>query len=144
MNHHKLENISSLINHYPDKFTPSSPLSYYKEKPDSEVLLEMPSTPLQELQNIRNYIQYLMDESDYDYGDHDFDDPLSEHNWLSQTRGKFMKYAIYNLSDSTESKLISNQKQKLASSKKVSKGKKLPILHSRMKGILMASAEVYT
>ena len=84
-----------------------------------------------------------MDESDYDYDDDDFDDPLSEHNWLSETRGKFMKYVIYNLSDSTESKPISNQKNWLVSTK-VSKGKKLPILHSRMKGILMASAEVYT
>ena len=45
--HHKLENFSSLFNHTPDKF---SPLSYYKEKADSEVLLEMPSTLLQELQ----------------------------------------------------------------------------------------------
>ena len=78
----------------------------------------MPSTPLQELQNIRKYIQHLMDESDYDYDDDDFDDPVSQHNWLSQTRGKFMKYVIYNLSDSTESKPISNQKQKLASFKK--------------------------
>ena len=78
----------------------------------------MPFTPLQELQNIRKYIQHLMDESDYDYDDDDFDDPLSEHNWLSQTRGKFMKYAIYNLSDSTESRPISNQKQILASLKK--------------------------
>ena len=104
----------------------------------------MPSTPLQELQNIRKYIQHLMNESDYDDDDDDFDDPLSEHNWLSQTRGKFMKYVIYYLSDSTESKPIFNQKQNLLVSTKVSKGKKLPILHSRMKGILMASAEVYT
>ena len=44
----------------------------------------MPSTPLQELQNIRKYIQHLMDESDYDPDDPDFDHPLSEHNWLSQ------------------------------------------------------------
>ena len=37
--YHKLENFSSLFNHSPDKFTLSSPLSYYKEKADSEVLL---------------------------------------------------------------------------------------------------------
>ena len=116
--HHKLDDFSSLFNHSPDKFTPSSPLSYDKEKADSEVLLEMPSTPLQELQNIRKYIQHLMDAFDYDYDYDDFDDPLSEHNWLSQTRGKFMKYVIYILSDSTESRPISNQKQKLASFKK--------------------------
>ena len=117
--HHKLDDFSSLFNHSPDKYTPSSPLSYYKEKADSEVLLEMPSTPLLELQNISKYIQHLMDKSDYDDDDDDFDDPLSERNWLSQTRGKFMKYVIYsyNLSDTTESRPISNQKQKLASFK---------------------------
>ena len=116
--HHKLENFSSLFNHSPDIFTPSSPLSYYKEKANSEILLEMPSTPLQELQNIRKYIQHLMDESDYDCDDDDFDDPLSEHNWFSQTSGKFMKYVIYNLSDSTESRPLSNQNQKLVNFKK--------------------------
>ena len=116
--HHKLENFSSLFNHSPDKFTPSSPLSDYKEKADSEILLEMPSTPLQELQHIRKLIQHLMDESDYEYDDGDFDDPLSEHNWLYQTGGKFMKHVIYNLSDSKESKPISNPKQKFASFKK--------------------------
>ena len=120
--HHKLDDFSSLFNHSTDKFTPSSPLSYYKEKADSEVLFEMPSTPLQELQNISEHIKHFMDESDYDYDDDDFDDPLSEHNWLSQRRGKFMKYVIYFLSDSTESRPISNQKQKLVVSRKVSKG----------------------
>ena len=73
----------------------------------------MPSTPLLELQNIRKYIQHLMDESDYDNDDDEFDDPLSEHNWLSQPRGKFMKYVFYNLSDSTEPRPISNKKQKI-------------------------------
>ena len=41
--HHKLENFSSLFNHSPDKFTPSSPLSYYKEKTDSEVCIYTPT-----------------------------------------------------------------------------------------------------
>ena len=36
-----------------------------------------------------------MNESDYDPDDPDFDHALSEHNWLSQTRGRFMKYIIY-------------------------------------------------
>ena len=54
-----------------------------------------------------------MNESDYDPDDPDFDHPLSEHNWLSQTRGRLMKYVIYTLSDGIESRPISNQKQKL-------------------------------
>ena len=56
-----------------------------------------------------------MNESDYDPDDPDFDHPLSEHNWLSQTRGKFMKYVIYTLSDGIESRPISNKNQKLVS-----------------------------
>ena len=104
----------------------------------------MPSTPLQELQNIRKYIQNLMDESDYDPEDPDFDHPLSEHNWLSQTRGKFMKSDIYTLSDGIESRPISNQKQRLASFKKGIKREETsyPTLKDEM--YLMASAEVYT
>ena len=52
-----------------------------------------------------------------------------------------MKHVIHNLSDGAESRPISNQNN-LDSFKKGSKGRKLHILHSRMKGILMASAEV--
>ena len=63
-----------------------------------------------------------MNESDYDPDDPDFDHPPSEHNWLSppppQTRGKFMKYVIYTLSDGIESRPIPNKNQKLVSFKK--------------------------
>ena len=46
-----------------------------------------------------------------------------------------MKCVIYTLSDGIESRPISNKNQKLVSFKKG---------HSRIKGILMVSAEVYT
>ena len=59
-----------------------------------------------------------MNESDYDPDDPDFDHPLSEHNWLSHTRGKFMKYVIYSLSDGIEAIPIPSKNQKLASFKK--------------------------
>ena len=85
-----------------------------------------------------------MNESDYDPDGPDFDHSPSEHNWLSHTRGKFIKCVIYTLSDGIEARPIPNKNQKLVSFKKVSKRKKLNILHSRMKCILMASAEVYT
>ena len=81
--HHKLEDFNQLFNHTPDKFTPSSSLCYYKDKVDSEVLLEMLTTPLEELQNLRKYVQHLMDKSKYDYDDAEFDNLLNEHNWLS-------------------------------------------------------------
>ena len=54
-----------------------------------------------------------MNESDYDPDDPDFCHPLNEHNWWSQTRGRFMKDVIYTLSEGTESRPMSNQKQKI-------------------------------
>ena len=68
----------------------------------------MPTTPLEELYNIRRYIQYLILECEYDYDD--FDSPLNEDSWLFQTRGKFMKYVIYNSSDVKDSRPTSNHK----------------------------------
>ena len=84
-----------------------------------------------------------MNESDYDPDYPELDYPPSEHNCLLQTRGKFMKYVIYTLSDGIELRPISNKNKNWSVSRKVEKGRKLPILHSRMRGILMASAQVY-
>ena len=78
----------------------------------------MPTKLLQELYNLRRYITHVMNESDFDQDDPYFDHPLSEHNWLSQPKGKFMKCVIYTLSDGIESRPISNKNQKLVSFKK--------------------------
>ena len=55
----------------------------------------MPTKLLQEPHNLRSYITHVMNESDYDPDDPDFDHPQSEHNQLPQTRGRFMKNVIY-------------------------------------------------
>ena len=78
----------------------------------------MPTNLLQQLYNLRRYITHVMNETDYDPDDPDFDHPLSEHNWLSQTRGKCMKYVFYTLSDHIESRPIPNKNQKLVSFQK--------------------------
>ena len=46
---------------------------------DNHVILHQ--TPLQELFNLRWYIQHLIDESQSDDDDDEFDNPLSEDNW---------------------------------------------------------------
>ena len=92
-----MTNFTSLLTYTTDKFTPTGFLCYYKEKVDAETPTMMPANLLQELYNLSRYITHVMNESDYDPDDPDFDHPLSEHNWLSQTRGKFMKYVIYTL-----------------------------------------------
>ena len=113
-----MTDFTSMLTYTADKFTPTGFLCYYKEKVDAETPTMMPTNLLQELYNLRRYITHVMNESDYDPDDPDFDHPLSEHNWLSQTRGKFMKYVIYTLSDGIESRPIPNKNQKLISFKK--------------------------
>ena len=78
----------------------------------------MPTKLLQELYTLRRYITHVMNESDYDPDDPEFDHPLSEHNWLSQTRGKFMKYVIYTLSDGIESRPYLTKNKKWSVSRK--------------------------
>ena len=77
--------------------------------------------------------------TEYDHDDDDFDDPLSEHNWLSQTRGKFMIFIILQIVQSQDQYPTKNKSWLV--SRKLSKGKKLPILHSRMKGTLIILAK---
>ena len=103
-----MEDFRAMLACTADKFTPTGSLCHYKDKAYPENLIVMPTTPLQELYNLRRYITLVMNESDYDPDDPDFDHPLSEHDRLSQTRGKFMKYVIYTLSDGIESRPVSN------------------------------------
>ena len=70
----------------------------------------MPITPLKELYNLYSYIQHVILESEFDYDDEEFDNPLEEANWLLQTRGKYMKFVIYNSSTATQPRATSNQK----------------------------------
>ena len=105
-----MTDFTSMLTYTADKFTPTCCLCYYKEKVDAETPTLMPTNFLQELYNLRRYITHVMNESDYDPDDSDFDHPLREHNWLSQTRGKFMNicylYSIrwYRVKTNTEQK----------------------------------------
>ena len=72
-------------------FTPSGNLCCINE--NGEILHQ---TPLLELFNIRWYIQHLIDQS----GD-EFENPLSEQNWMKQTNWKFIKYVIHHKHSTT-------------------------------------------
>ena len=113
-----MTDFTSMLTYTADKFNPTGFLCYYKEKVDAETPTMMPTNLLQEVYNLRRYITNVMNESDCDQDDPDFDHPLSEHNWLSQTRGKSMKYVIYTLCDGIESRPIPNKNQKLVCFKK--------------------------
>ena len=67
-----------------DDFTLSGNLCYSKDNGE-----RLHHTHLQELFNLRWYIQHLIDERGYDDDDDDYlDNPLSEDNWMLQTNRK--------------------------------------------------------
>ena len=106
----KLEDMADLLTHDLNAFTPAGTLCHHKETAEAEETKIMPTTPLKELYNLYRYIQHLILESEFKHDDIEFDNPLDEDNWLLQTRGKFMKYVIYQSSTATELRNTSNQK----------------------------------
>ena len=91
-----LQDMNDLVIHDLNDFTPTGSLSQYKVSAEAEETKPMPITPLKELYNLYRYIQHLILESEFEYDDEEFDNPLDEANWLLQTRGKYMKFVIYN------------------------------------------------
>ena len=104
-----LQDMNNLLIHDLNDFTPTGSLSQYKESAEAEETKPMPITPLKELYNLYRYIQHLILESEFEYDDEEFDNPLDEDNWLLQTRGKYMKFVIYH-STATEPRNTSSQK----------------------------------
>ena len=56
----------------------------------------MPTTPLQIIYNLRRYIQYVIQQTYHD--DRHYCPPL-QHNWIKQTKKRFMKFVIYHSKD---------------------------------------------
>ena len=72
---------------------------------------------MKEFYNLRWYIQHLVDENEYQYGDNESTNPLSERNWTYRTNKHFMKYVKFTLQEMTPEQLKQNpitvQHQKL-------------------------------
>ena len=68
----------------------------------------MSTTPLQQLENLRWYIQHLIHESEYPYDDDESNYPLSEDKWMLQTHGKSMKYVLFTLQEMTPEQMNTN------------------------------------
>ena len=107
--YNKLDDFNSLLKYTDEDLIPHGrgSLSYYKENGDSVVKMMSP-TPLQELINLRWYIQHFIHESGYLYGDDEANYPLSEDKWMLQTHGKFMKYVFYTLHRMTPEQMKKN------------------------------------
>ena len=115
----------SLLEFNIEDFQPSGSLGTYKEKPDSELETKMLAKPLREMHNVQLYIQHEMAQSDYGYDEDDSDHPLSELNWTSQARGKYVKFIMMNSTDTKHFKANSNQK--------LVRGKRVHSPHSKMR-----------
>ena len=99
----KLEDFNSMLKYTGDDFTPIGNLCYINE--NGEML---PTTTLQELNNIRWYIQHLIDENEYQYDDDEWTNPLRQSNWIYQTNKHFMQYVIFTLHEMTPEQLKQN------------------------------------
>ena len=99
----KLEDFNSLLHYTDDDFTPTGNLRYTNDNGE-----KLHHTPMQELYNLRWYIQHLIDESGYGYDDDQFHNPLSEDNWMLQTHWKFIKYVVFPLQEMTPEQLKMN------------------------------------
>ena len=91
--YNKLEDFNCLLNYTDEDLIPHGHghLSYYKENGDSVVKMMSP-TPVQELINLRWYLQHPIHESGYLYDDDESNYPLGEDKWMLQTHGKFMRF----------------------------------------------------
>ena len=68
----------------------------------------LPTTTLQELYNLRWYIQHLIDQNESQYDDDEWTNPFSESNWIYKTNKHFMKYVKFTLQEMTPEQLKQN------------------------------------
>ena len=108
----KLEDFNSLLKYTDDDFTPTGRLCYINENGE-----KLHRKLIKEFYNLRWYIQHLVDENEYEYGDNEWTNPLSESNWTYRTNKHFMKYVKFTLQEMTPEQLKQNpitvQHQKL-------------------------------
>ena len=86
----KLEGFNSLLKYTDDDFTPTGNLCYINENGE-----KLHRKLMKEFFNLRWYIQHLVNENEYQYGDNEWTNPLSESNWTYRTNKHFMKYAKF-------------------------------------------------
>ena len=82
--HNGLEDMKKLLIYDLNDFTHTGSLSQYKVSAEAEEAKPMPLTPLKGLYNLYRYIQHLILESEFEYDDEEFDNPLDEANWILQ------------------------------------------------------------
>ena len=92
----KLEDFNSLLKYTDDDFTPTGKLCYMNENGE-----KLHRKLMKQFFNLRWYIQHLVDEYEYQYGDNEWTNPLHESNWTYRTNKQFMKYVNFTLKEMT-------------------------------------------
>ena len=92
----KLEDFNSLLKYTDDDFTPTGKLCYMNQNGE-----KLYRKLMNEFFNLRWYIQHLVDEYEYQYGDNERTNPLHESNWTYRTNKQFMKYVNFTLKEMT-------------------------------------------
>ena len=92
----KLEDFNSLLEYTDDDFTPTGNLCYINQNGE-----KLYRKLMKEFYNLRWYIQHLVDEYEYQYGDNEWTNPLHESNWTYRTNKQFMNYVNFTLKEMT-------------------------------------------
>ena len=92
----KLEDFNSLLEYTDDDFTTTGKLCYMNENGE-----KLYRKLMKQFFNLRWYIQHLVDEYEYQYGDNEWTNPLHESNWTYRTNKQFMKYVNFTLKEMT-------------------------------------------
>ena len=99
----KLEDFNSLLEYTDDDFTPTGKLCYINENGE-----KLYRKLMKQFYNLRWYIQHLVDEYEYQYGDNEWTNPLHESNWTYRTNKQLMKYVNFTLKEMTPEQMKIN------------------------------------
>ena len=99
----KLEYFYSLLEYTDDDFSPTGKFCYINENGEKLYIKLM-----KEFYNLRWYIQHLVDEYEYQYGDNEWINPLHKSNWTYRTNKHFMKYVNLTLKEMTPEQMKMN------------------------------------
>ena len=99
----KLEDFNPLLEYTDDDFTPTGKLCYINENGE-----KLYRKLMKQFFNLRWYIQDLVDEYEYQYGDNEWTNPLHESNWTYRTNKQFMKYVNFTVKEMTPEQMKMN------------------------------------
>ena len=92
----ELEDFNSLFEYTDDDFTPTGNLCYINQNGE-----KLYRKLMKEFFNLKWYIQHLVDEYEYQYGDNEWTNSLHESNWTYRTNKEFMKYVNFTFEEMT-------------------------------------------